>query len=83
MKILGYHETKDPDLARLEHRAIDYLLKTGADTRGKWTRDDQGFYDKYHSAYCAVIGILPYYFSEVCHGIISMELNLNSVLIYL
>lgn len=50
----------------LEERGLKYLLHLGEATSGKWSNDSQSFYDQYHSIYCATIGLLPYYYSEVC-----------------
>jgi prenyltransferase beta subunit len=66
LKILQYHPSRDRDLIDLEERGLKYLLHLGEATSGKWSNDSQSFYDQYHSIYCATIGLLPYYYSEVC-----------------
>lgn len=68
MKILQYHPLRDPAFVAVETRALTFLLDLGKayGEPARWKPNEASYYDQYHTAYCAAIAMLPYYFTHVC-----------------
>lgn len=74
LRILGVSSV-DSSIWPLIETAMTYLLelKQYCDGRGVWSKRDDTPYDRYHTAYCATIGLMSFSFlSRTSHG--SLEL---------
>ena len=60
-----YRDIADPDIAPLVQSAVDYLLDKEKSKGCKGTWGGTTNYNKYHSIYCAIVGLTDFSFSTV------------------
>lgn len=66
MRILQYNPEFDTDLIDVDSQASQFLYERGNNPEaiGQWASESQSLYDRYHSCYCAALGLVSYSFVD-------------------